>query len=209
MSYPGDSLCSPRPTCIPAYDAEPIFQQCANGKRAVTYRWRNDTVCDTDGAVLPDGQTVACASCPAGFFINKANNSACTACPHGYFSSENNKEQCERCSSGKYAPLAQNYEELEAMPAGFDTRCEMVQTEARDLCAFHSGWVVANGSFTCLPSVPKGVRLVLRKKVNVTQEWGYMEFVYKYPSLSSSDPSELLKLKIDGYTIGILSFSQP
>lgn len=200
MSYPGETSCRPRPTCNPDLDSEPIFSSCVDGQRSAVYRWREGTVCDTNRCNLPASQTVACAPCPRGYFINRRENSACLACGMGQFTARENEESCYVCPAGTYGPEVERYENLERMPRGFDTFCEMTWTESRDLCAFHRGWIVAQNSFTVLPSVPVGVSLVLKKLVNITQEsGGYLQFTCKRDSASSA---ETLRLRVDGYVLG-------
>lgn len=174
------------------YDAEATYHPCKNGKRNVTFQWRQNLICDTNSSALPKPYTENCPLCQPGFY----QKDECMPCPPGTFSIEANSTSCLKCPEGKYTPKMKKYIDLDSFPTELDRRCEPTKTEYIDYCGKKHSWIIARKMFTVLPSTPIGVSLIMKKQINITQEEGYMEM--DYTSYSNIEGAESLKVNVDG-----------
>lgn len=194
IGYPGDKQCRKKPDCIAEYDAEPMYGECIQNKRSVTYKWRSDSICNKRIAKLPAPEQVECHICHPGYFSKGELNPQCEACPNGFYTNDVNMKDCLDCPAGKYAPRVVRYENLEKMPAQFSTKCESMQNEQVDLCAFSKGWIVAKSAFTSYPNLLPGARIILSITSNITEEYGLLEFTYQ---VFNGTANETLQIMID------------
>jgi len=205
MGIPGAASCIPRPQCSAEYDIVPIYQNCMSGKKRFRqYNWRDESFCDKSNFTFSKEVTeISCADCGPGTSLLIGSPTNCGICKEGDYSTETNSIWCKTCPAGSYAPKAAIYTKLETMPDKFETSCEKVADDNLDPCAILKGWIVAKGGFTVLPNFPARVRLILKTKVNVTNEKGRLDFNYKLEETSKN--IESLSISIDGETTGIYS----
>lgn len=201
MAVPGSDTCTIRPTCSMDYDVIQTYQNCINGQRQMTNIFRNESFCDKSKFSFPTSPiTTSCSSCNPGSFIQAGSPTNCGPCAKGEYSNVTNSIQCNVCPAGSYAPFAAIYKNLEEMPNAFESTCEQPIGETTNVCAFLKGWIIAKGTFTVLPNFPGKSKLLLKTRVNITDEIGELDFNY----ILEERPVQVesLKVRIDGELSG-------
>lgn len=205
MAYPGETACRAAPDCSAKYDYAPDYSVCQRGTRSVQYTIHPDSMCNQEKQSVPDAEDrLVCEVCGPGSYVSTDRSPRCADCPAGQFSQEPDAAECQVCPAGKRAERTLRYENLEAIPRGFSTRCERsVGSTQADICAVHKGWLVADGGLTAYPYFPPGARLILRTVVNVTNAIGHLNFSYQSAETQfPGNPAESFKVRIDGDVTG-------
>jgi hypothetical protein len=194
FSYPGENFCKTKPKCSKEYDVSKVLGNCINDVRQVTFKWREDVFCNKEISQLPKAKTEKCVMCHKGTHIS---SKSCVECPTGTYSDTENALTCKKCAEGMFAMPVKSFINITEIPDEFGNKCETIN-EGMDVCYFHSGWIAAKGSFTAHPYLPKGGKLILRKEVEVEENFGVLKVNYIAPSKDLK--AEEIKIQVDGFT---------
>ena len=196
IAFPGEIECHSSPECRVEFDAERIYSPCDGGKRRLSYVWKQDGACHPGAERLPAVEEVNCERCIQGTYRKDYLNGICEACPHGFFSSKVNAEKCTECPAGKFVSSAKICENM----GDVETYCENFESFFKDSCAFTKGWDKGKDGFTIDPRIPMGVRVVLRKVANISEETGRLKFEYNVSEAYTEN--ERFQYRVDGVLRG-------
>jgi len=194
FSYPGENLCKPKPKCSEEYDTSEVLGDCINSVRQVSFKWKEDIFCNKEISQLPQTKTETCVMCPKGSYINSGT---CIQCPSGTYTDTENASECKKCAEDMFAMPVKNFGNVTEVSKEFENKCEAAN-EGINTCYFHSGWIAAKGSFTAHPHLPKGAKLILKKEIEVKENFGVLSIRYIAPSKDLE--AEELKIQVDGFT---------
>ncbi|CDW90016.1 UNKNOWN [Stylonychia lemnae] len=184
-SFPGSvgqDSCIKRHPCT---DKDHImsFSECIDGSRQVSYQYIQPIQCDFRNFMLPVQKTESCTQCTQqNQYLNKSSNE-CQTCPNNtYLSYEQEIPKCIKCQSGQEQVKEEKYEMFDKVPDTFHKVCTVINSEVANpkICNFGYG-------------VPRGVRVILRKYIQITNERiGEVQIKYKALKLNQDEKVQIL-----------------
>ena len=175
------------------------FSDCSENKRMKIFEWNFPLMCSSEGAVLPESESVDCAGCPEGMVDgnkknNKEQNGKCEHCQTGYFVVDKEKG-CIECPSGRFAPKLSFYKDWEEVPKGFKTLCT---TGSQYECDY--SWEARTTHLVSSPFYQADWAVHIQKNVNITQNNAYIRFRYELIG------NVQLLLSIDGVLLSTFTY---
>ena len=140
-SAPGSSVCTKKPDCTEG-DMEAVYGDCEKRdgalSRTKTYRWKQSAVCIPGSAVLPSDESVPCAPCGYGTYMDQ-ESAKCVRCPDG---SALIGTECVLCAAGTSASPRMNITEFTSIGM-----YPFLSTSCVGNCD-GAGWDVVDGKLT-------------------------------------------------------------
>ena len=200
----GPESCLNRKPCT-ASDYFQSYTPCDQGKRSKVFLWKSPMICNSNtGVSLPVAEpNIPCDKCsPGHYHIPISSNSTmteCAPCPSGTYATESDTVlySCTDCPIGTYAPRVLNYSRWDPLPEEFENVC--VPMNGME-CSLSEGWEISNSELTSGRHIDSDSSLVLTRKVVISEDNAYVQFVYSISNIQASDTR--LLFSIDGVVYG-------